>query len=173
MYLQLIATYLPVKFKPHCQKTCFRAYARNLISLRCSQEETCSLANYGVAYEETQSNRVSDFRDFVCSLFLKAILFDLASLAIQSALSEDSDQTVRMHSLIWIYTGRICSMVCFLTRLIYARLIEYSARSQSIQSPSKSQNGFKPHYYSEPLLRGQHLFPNTLPLNEFAVVQNT
>ena len=32
----------------------------------------CSLANYSVAYEETQSNRVSDFRDFVCSLFPKA-----------------------------------------------------------------------------------------------------
>ena len=35
----------------------------------------CSLANYSVAYEETESNRVSDFRDFVCSLFPKAILF--------------------------------------------------------------------------------------------------
>ena len=35
----------------------------------------CSLANYSVAHEETQSNRVSDFRDFVCSLFPKAILF--------------------------------------------------------------------------------------------------
>ena len=33
------------------------------------------LANYSVAYEETQSNRVSEFREFVCSLFLKAILF--------------------------------------------------------------------------------------------------
>ena len=31
----------------------------------------CVLANYSVAYEETQSNRVSDFRDFVCSLFPK------------------------------------------------------------------------------------------------------
>ena len=36
----------------------------------------CSPANYSVAYEETQSNRVSDFRDFVGSLFPKAILFD-------------------------------------------------------------------------------------------------
>ena len=38
----------------------------------------CSLANYSVAYEETQSNQVSDFFffcDFVCSLFPKAILF--------------------------------------------------------------------------------------------------
>ena len=29
----------------------------------------------GVACEETQSNRVSDFRNFVCSLFPMAILF--------------------------------------------------------------------------------------------------
>ena len=34
----------------------------------------CSLANYSVAYEETQSNRVSEFRDFVYSMFRKAIL---------------------------------------------------------------------------------------------------
>ena len=32
----------------------------------------CSLANYNVKYEEIQSNRVSDFRDFVCSTFPKA-----------------------------------------------------------------------------------------------------
>ena len=38
--------------------------------------DVCSLANYSVAYEETQSNRVSEFRDFVCSLFPKASLFD-------------------------------------------------------------------------------------------------
>ena len=30
-----------------------------------------------ISHEKTQSNRVSDFRDFVCSLFSKAILFDL------------------------------------------------------------------------------------------------
>ena len=35
----------------------------------------CSLAHYDVAYEENQSNRVSVFRDFLCSLFQKAILF--------------------------------------------------------------------------------------------------
>ena len=36
----------------------------------------CSLENYSVAYEKTQSNRVSDFCDFVCSMFPKAIRFD-------------------------------------------------------------------------------------------------
>ena len=36
----------------------------------------CSLTNYSVANEEAQSNRASGFRDFVCSLFPKAILFD-------------------------------------------------------------------------------------------------
>ena len=35
----------------------------------------CSLANYSVIYEETRSNWVSDFCDFMCSLFPKAILF--------------------------------------------------------------------------------------------------
>ena len=52
--------------------------------------DICSLPNYSIAYEETQSkkkkkkkkkkrvrekSRVSDFRDFVCSLFPKAIIF--------------------------------------------------------------------------------------------------
>ena len=32
----------------------------------------CSLAKYRFACEEIQSNRVSDFRDFVCYLFPKA-----------------------------------------------------------------------------------------------------
>ena len=48
----------------------------NRIPLKPALGDVCSLANYSVAYEETQSNRVSDFRDFVCSLFPKAILFD-------------------------------------------------------------------------------------------------
>ena len=39
----------------------------------------CSVANNSIAYEETQSNQVSDFRDFVCSLFPKAILFTFIS----------------------------------------------------------------------------------------------
>ena len=38
--------------------------------------DVCSLTNYSVAYEETQSNRFSVFRDFVSFLFPKAILFD-------------------------------------------------------------------------------------------------
>ena len=51
------------------------SYLENQIPLKPALGGVCSLANYSVAYEETQSNRVSDFRDFVCSLFLKAILF--------------------------------------------------------------------------------------------------
>ena len=49
----------------------------NRIPLKPTLGGVCSLANYSVAYEETQSNRVSDFRDFVCSLFPKAIFFDV------------------------------------------------------------------------------------------------
>ena len=48
---------------------------KNRIPLKPALGAVCSLSNYSVAYEETQSNRVSDFRDFVCSLFPKAILF--------------------------------------------------------------------------------------------------
>ena len=51
-------------------------YFENRIPLKPALGGVCSLANYSVAYEETQSNRVSDFSDFVCSLFPKAILFD-------------------------------------------------------------------------------------------------
>ena len=51
-------------------------YFENKIPLKPALGGVCSLANYKVAHEETQSNRVSDFRDFVCSLFPKAIVFD-------------------------------------------------------------------------------------------------
>ena len=50
-------------------------YFENRIPLKPALGSVCSLSNYSVSYEETQSNRVSDFRDFVCSLFPKAILF--------------------------------------------------------------------------------------------------
>ena len=51
----------------------------NRIPLKPALGGVCSLANYSFEYEETQSNRVSDFRNFVCSLFLKAILLDFYS----------------------------------------------------------------------------------------------
>ena len=45
---------------------------------------------------------------------------NLASLAIQNAPSEDSDQTARMRRLIWIFAGRTCPMVRFLPlRILY------------------------------------------------------
>ena len=50
-------------------------YFENRIPLKPALGDVCTFANYSVAYEETQSNRVSDFRDFVCSLFPKAFLF--------------------------------------------------------------------------------------------------
>ena len=75
--------------KPALESVCRIANYRNssilvtdepiLISLkikyRLSQPRgVCSLTNCSVAYEETQSNRVSDFRDCESSLFPKAIL---------------------------------------------------------------------------------------------------
>ena len=50
-------------------------YFENRIPLKPALWDVCRLANYSVAFQEIQSNRVLDFRDFVCSLFPKAILF--------------------------------------------------------------------------------------------------
>ena len=44
-------------------------------SLKPALGDVWSLANYSVAYEETQSNQVSYFCDFECSLFPKAIFY--------------------------------------------------------------------------------------------------
>ena len=58
-----------------------------IIPLKPALGGVCSHANYSVAYEETQSNRVSDFRDcFVCSLFPKAILFNFYSRLSEHSL---------------------------------------------------------------------------------------
>ena len=62
----------------------------------------CSLANYSVAYEETQSNRVFDFRDFVFSLLPKAIHFDShvcdplheAGLLVNQRISSSLEQSL-------------------------------------------------------------------------------
>ena len=54
-----------------------------------------SHANYSVAYEETLSNRVSDFRDFVCSLFPKALFFVGCFFTIMEAEGEGRDLSFR------------------------------------------------------------------------------
>ena len=65
----------------------------------------CSLTNYSVAYEETQSNQVSDFRD-MCSLFPKAILFhfyftEIPVLYANSSAASDLDLHYLPLSLFW------------------------------------------------------------------------
>ena len=40
-----------------------------------SAKGVCSFADYYVVYEEIQSNRVSDLRDLVCSLFQRHFFF--------------------------------------------------------------------------------------------------
>ena len=54
----------------------FFFFFENRIQLKPAVGGICRFTNYSVAYVKTQSNRVSDFHDFVCSFFLKAILFD-------------------------------------------------------------------------------------------------
>ena len=46
--------------------------------------------NLQYTYDENQSNRASDFRDFVCSLFLKVILFDFYKTLTQRHFNVDS-----------------------------------------------------------------------------------
>ena len=48
----------------------------------------------------------------------------LSSFAFQNAHSEDSDQTARMRRLMWIFSGRTCPKLRFLTlRLIFDQAI--------------------------------------------------
>ena len=57
-------------------QTAHPSYFENPIPLKPVLGGVWSLANYSVAYEPTQTNPVSDFSNFMCSLFPKAILFD-------------------------------------------------------------------------------------------------
>ena len=54
----------------------YPGYFENRIVRKPALGGVCSLTNYGVTYENTKSSRASDYRDFVCSLFPKAVLFD-------------------------------------------------------------------------------------------------
>ena len=59
-------------------------------------EGVCSLANYSVAYEETRSNRVSDFRNFVCSLLPKNNLFlTFSTIFLTLKVQKDNKQRKR------------------------------------------------------------------------------
>ena len=65
---------LPIAFK-YWSDNAFKPWARADTRILNQVVGVCSLENCSVAYEETRSNRASDFRDFVCYLFPKAILF--------------------------------------------------------------------------------------------------
>ena len=77
-----------------------------ILKIEYSFSRVCSLINYSVAYEETQSKWVSDFCDFVCSLFPKANPFWLSfhkfhaiwfGLAVEKRELEDL-QTVKIQT---------------------------------------------------------------------------
>ena len=78
------------------------SYFKNRIPLKPALGCVCSLANY---YEESQSNRVSYFRNFMYSLFLKAILFYFyffskhesdKTVAVTSTRPKDEDEYVNV-----------------------------------------------------------------------------
>ena len=83
------------------------------LSLKTALGGICSLANYSVAYEETQSNRVSDFRDF-CVFFVSIgnpfIRFYLLTV-------------LRRWSRCWYYSLLLCGLfyeaICFMFYLVF------------------------------------------------------
>ena len=98
----------------------------------------------------------------ICAVWSKSSLSawrNIASLAIQDAPSEDSDQTARMRRLIWIFVGRTCTKVCLLMlRLIYlfelfpamegrgateerSKTVQISSRTSVQSEPVVSSNG--------------------------------
>ena len=76
---------------------------------------------------------------------------NLAPLAIQNAPSEDSDQTARMRGLIWIFAGRTCLKVRFLTLLF-----KWAASCENVSSDmwtAKAQISLRIHaVWSRPSL---------------------
>ena len=70
----------------------------NVRSDMCAQRRLKSAC----AFAQSDQSSLSAWRNF-------------ASLAIQNASSEDSDQTARMRRLIWIFAGRTCPKLRFLT----------------------------------------------------------
>ena len=62
----------------------------------------------------------------IASSLIRVFVFRLknfASLAIQIARGEDSDQTAQMCSLIWIFAGRACLKVRLLTSRYVGKII--------------------------------------------------
>ena len=82
-------------------------YSENRIPLKPALGCVCSLANYSVTYKETNSNRVSDFRDYVCSLFPKAILFYFYFILLQLMLCRVAAVKSRQCRLYFISFGII------------------------------------------------------------------
>ena len=95
------------------------------------QGGVCSLANYSDAYEETQSNRVSDLRDFVCSLFPKAILFYFYSISLFQMVGICLIMSVVrfiLWSSLWFSCGltsdhsEYFALLCFITMVLIIRV---------------------------------------------------
>ena len=88
-FLLFVLSWSELKAVFRATKTCLRphwfiCYFENRIPLKPALGGVCSLENYSVAYKETQSNRVFDFRNFVRFLFPKAMLFDFYYTVVRS-----------------------------------------------------------------------------------------
>ena len=87
--------------------------------LFCFKLKLSPLHSKQYMYEETRSNRVSDFCDFVCSLFPKAILFDFYFIARKSHIFEIIDTAFRF-SLFCVFVFHcwplfllLCNQICW------------------------------------------------------------
>ena len=68
----------------------------------------------------TRLQTIRSAQKCIITYMLSVILFESCrstrqDLAIQNVPSEDSDQTARMRRLIWIFAGRTCTKIFFLT----------------------------------------------------------
>ena len=111
----------------HCNEFCCRiecwykeGWLYNVQTIELQHEKTyllmCVQRRLKSACTSTQSDQVF----LIC-------MKKLASLAIQNAPSKDSDQTVWMPRLIWIFAGHICPTLGFLTlHITKTRLFKYT-----------------------------------------------
>ena len=87
---------------------------------------------------------------------------NFASLAIQNARSEDSDQTARMCRLIWTWAGRTCPMVRFLTLRVKWCALQKNLYATIEQQWRKSASSHPP-----PLLNTRSLIRHSLFIDTF------
>ena len=79
------------------------------------QSSRCNMVERTFWHVRPTKTQISLHIRAVCSKSSLSAWENIAPLAIQNAPSKDSSQTARIRRLIWIFAGRICPKLCFLT----------------------------------------------------------